>query len=273
MEPTEKNPAESLHPQSTAPGPAANGSEKSAKPKKTPPVTISEKNESSDEKWKSLFFKLLPLMIVLVVGAILFTYTLTAAAERNRYVKALLSDSPNSVSVEQDAENLKILEGILNRYSYYSNSLDSEAMLQAAFRAYVKQSGDLYAEYYTEEEYLAMSQETAGQFVGVGITVQSERLTIDGTERLLMLISQVTKNSPAEKAGILPGDRVAAIRGDDGAMKTVDQLGYQQAMNAVRGEIGTSVEFLIFRETANGKFNSMNITVVRDRLETVTADG
>jgi carboxyl-terminal processing protease len=96
----------------------------------------------------------------------------------------------------------------------------------------------------------------SGSFVGIGITVQyNER---DG----IMLVMSVMEESAAEEAGLLAGDKIVAIDG-----KSLSELGYEGAVSAIRGEIGTDVTVSVERGTER-----LDLTATRRQIteKTVT---
>ncbi len=212
----------------------------------TPIPPGEEPNKQQSKKTTGFGATWILVSVFLVVTAILLTYTLTSVVQRNRYTEALQSlycaDSADSSA--KDSANFRILESILASNSFYAESLDSEAMLEAAFHAYVAASGDDYAEYYTEEEYQSLMEETSGQYVGIGVTVSQKTVTVGDSQDVLIHIDKVEASSPAAEAGILVNDDIVAVL-TEGEWKTVTELGYLGAVTAIRGEEGTTVDLKI----------------------------
>jgi carboxyl-terminal processing protease len=96
-------------------------------------------------------------------------------------------------------------------------------------------SGDIRAEYFTQEEYELYVQDSSGEFVGIGVTLTTG---LDGR----VTISQVFNDSPAQEAGILPGDIIIAV---DGVTQewTVDEV-----VRAIRRPSGEQVEIVWERD-------------------------
>ncbi|WP_079252118.1 S41 family peptidase [Streptomyces sp. MP131-18] len=70
----------------------------------------------------------------------------------------------------------------------------------------VSESGDQWASAYSAEEYAEMAQSLAGEYVGTGIAVVR-------TSAGRIEVSDVHAGSPAERAGIRPGDEIRTIDG------------------------------------------------------------
>ncbi|WP_243740815.1 S41 family peptidase [Streptomyces sp. 8K308] len=73
-------------------------------------------------------------------------------------------------------------------------------------RELVSRSGDRWAAAYSAEEYQSVELTLAGEYVGTGIAVIS---AAEGR----IVVSEVHAGSPAERAGVLPGDELVTIDG------------------------------------------------------------
>jgi carboxyl-terminal processing protease len=83
---------------------------------------------------------------------------------------------------------------------------------------------------------------------------------------MVLEIITVMPNSPAEKAGVLPGDRVMYVGvGEDKIL--VQESGYTEAVNSLRGEKGTEAKFTVFRPQKDGSFEEIPFQIVRDEYE------
>ena len=100
-------------------------------------------------------------------------------------------------------EKLEIIKSIFTLYSYYD--LDDEALMNGALKGLAQGTGDRYAEYYTEEEFSAMIDDSNGDMQGIGISV------IHNTDYNVIEIINVFPNSPALEAGLEPGDLITYV--------------------------------------------------------------
>ena len=96
----------------------------------------------------------------------------------------------------------------------------------------------------------------SGKFGGIGVMVEYN----DADESIM--INTVYPGSPAEAAGVKVGDFIHAVDG-----KTVSELGYNNAVNYVRGEIGTTVELTLLRD---GEL--VTVTATRAEVEEINVD-
>ncbi len=146
---------------------------------------------------------------------------------------------------EDFAAKIAIIDSFFKEYAL--KDVDGNLLLDEMLRAYVKATGDDYAAYYTEEEYNALMYDMQGENVGVGITV-----TMDPDTGCIYVI-QVANGSPAQKAGVLPGDLIVAI-GTKSGNERVSEIGYDAAMQKLLGAEGTDAKFIVLRDGAELEF-------------------
>jgi carboxyl-terminal processing protease len=102
------------------------------------------------------------------------------------------------------------------------------------------------------------NQMIKGNFVGVGIMIRHN-------ERREIVIVNPLDGSPAKRAGIKPGDRIAAVDGQPAADWPVDK-----AVDVITGPAGTTVTLSIARE---GKDVPMEVPLVRERIKMYSVQG
>lgn len=213
---------------------------------------------------------ILAVCLTLVVS-ILLTWSFTTAAAQKRHLQELedqrayyagLLDSVSSPS----GDNLAVLEAMIQLYSLYADGLDESAMLEAAFKAYVEATGDVYAKYYTQAEYAELTAENNGDFCGIGVTVVQSTYALSGGEAKVYRIIEVYEDSPALAAGMRAGDLIYAVK-VDGAWQTVGEMGFDKTLLVMRGEEGSEVEVMILRENA-GEAERIELKLARKKLTT-----
>lgn len=164
----------------------------------------------------------------------------------------------------QNASRLREIDEIYGKYSKmeallnhldanYVRDYDEEAVWESMYGAMFDAIGDPYSTYMTKEEYAAYTADRSGNYVGIGVNV------VYTAEINECYVYRVTKDSPAQKAGILPGDVITAVE-DIGITPET----YQQAIDAVAGEEGTDVRLTILRDG-----QTMTISVTRGKLDTI----
>jgi carboxyl-terminal processing protease len=91
----------------------------------------------------------------------------------------------------------------------------------------------------------------SGTFEGIGASVTTN-------EENILQILQTFKGSPAEEAGLLPGDLILAVDG-----RSIVGLGLVDAITFIRGPEGTEVTLTV----ARGNAEPFDVTIIRARLE------
>ena len=117
---------------------------------------------------------------------------------------------------------------------------------------------DPYTEIVWPDRMRRFNQMIKGNFVGVGIMIRHN-------ERREIVIVNPLDGSPAKRAGIKPGDRIAAVDGQPAADWPVDK-----AVDVITGPAGTTVTLSIARE---GKDVPMEVPLVRERIKMYSVQG
>ena len=157
------------------------------------------------------------------------------------------TSSSNSSESSKITATPNLISDLLETYSYYNVNLTSDDISRAVVAAYKELTGDLYARYYTAEEYTELMSENTGDNQGVGITIT------ENAEYNCIEIISVLPNTPAEKAGLLVGDLIVHV-GIGDAAESVSEIGYEIALNKMKGVSGTNLEIGIVR---NGNFDEI----------------
>ncbi len=115
---------------------------------------------------------------------------------------------------------------------------------------------DPHSVFMRPDVYRQMRDETTGEFDGLGLelTIQDGELTV---------ISPVVE-SPGERAGIRPGDRILSIDGSPAKEMTL-----ADAIRRMKGPAGSKVTLEIMRE---GFASPQRLALVRDRIRTQSVD-
>lgn len=130
----------------------------------------------------------------------------------------------------------EVRETLLN--DYYQE-LDEDELLLGAIQGMMAAAGDPYTFYYTPEEMARSNENSEGLYHGVGILVQRNK---DGYIEVL----RVYPDSPAEAAGVRVSDLITAVDGN--VISGEDGKTYNDAVEQIRGDVGTQVELTIQRD-------------------------
>ncbi|MBE6619953.1 MAG: hypothetical protein E7625_01120 [Ruminococcaceae bacterium] len=151
--------------------------------------------------------------------------------------------------------------------------LDRETLVTAVLKAYVEATGDMYAEYYTEEELKAMTSDNQGELEGIGVSVVNDVVELGGQKYSVLTIISVFNDSPAMSGGIRIGDHVYAVFDEEGNSYTVEELGYDKAITYVRGVAGTKTRFTVLRAGAEGQYTAHEFEIERKKITTESVTG
>ncbi len=141
---------------------------------------------------------------------------------------------------------------------YYDKSkLVPGKMVYGAISGMVSAIGDPYTVFLPPSENKVVEDDLKGNFEGVGI-----QIGFKGTQ--LAVIAPLP-NSPGEKAGVKPGDLILGIKD---AAKNVDMgtngITLPQAVEAIRGDAGTTVTLTLLREGVDKPFT---VDVKREKID------
>ena len=155
---------------------------------------------------------------------------------------------------------------------YAGGEVDQKTLVEGAIDGMVNALGDPYSSYLTPEEYRQTLEGISGQFEGIGAEIGTKKA--DGTDGgcstigpdcHLVIVAPI-EGSPAEKAGLRPGDIVERIDGESVGGLTVDQ-----SVSRVRGPKGTTVTLTIVRDGGD----PFDVTITRAVIvqkEVITRD-
>ena len=132
----------------------------------------------------------------------------------------------------------------------YVDMPDDQKLIETAINGMLT-SLDPHSSYMNAKEASDMRTETRGQFGGLGIEVTME-------DELVKVVSPF-EGTPADKAGILAGDLIAEINGEQ-----VRGLTLSQAVEKMKGDIGTSVDLTIVRQ---GATKPIRLSIKRDEIK------
>ena len=158
-------------------------------------------------------------------------------------------------SSDRVKDKTKEIESIINYYYYFDK--DAELQEESYFDGIMAGLDDPYSVYYTPEEYQQLMEDDSGEYVGIGATVQKNVETNE------IRIVKPLKDTPAEKAGLLPGDRVIKI--DDYEITADTEL--EAAVKMIRGEEGTEVVVTVRRD---GETEDREIRITRALVKNIT---
>jgi len=162
-----------------------------------------------------------------------------------------ISNKVYSQNVDKLYEKIDLFSEVLEKIqNEYVEEVDQAETMDAAINGAL-QSLDPYSAYMNPEVFKESQQETSGEFGGLGIEVTMEA----GVVKVITPID----DTPAAKAGVKAGDYIVRINGEQVQGKTL-----MEAVNLMRGAVGTSIEITIRRK---GLKKAKIIKIIREVIE------
>ena len=198
---------------------------------------------------KSVFIILLAVALILGGVGILFAQrvgvsnsTLLTEEEYNEY-KYLKTTYSKLDDIKKFVED------------YYYVDVNDKDLMEAAYSGLISGLNDPYSEYVSAEDYEEYISSMLGEYSGVGMSFY-------GNDDDDLEVVKVYRNSPAQKAGMMPGDIIIKVDGKEYAGSQSSE-----AATNIRGKEGTSVEITYIRGGAEN-----TVTMVRAAIQVETVE-
>ncbi len=156
---------------------------------------------------------------------------------------------PFEISMSREAK-ADMIESYLEKY--YVDEVDEEALEEMLCVGMMAGVGDKYTYYLSRENMEQYLENTNGNFDGIGIQVY---MTQEGE----VVIGSVMEGKPAEEAGLLAGDVIIGVDGENMEGKQLSDVAAK-----IRGEEGTEVTLTVRR---TGEAEPLDATMKRVTVE------
>ena len=193
------------------------------------------------EKRKWSFKKILLLLVTyVIVGCFASAMTLMFI------VPSMLSPESRKLQEVLDAIDEK-----------YIGDADQKMLTDTAAAAIVAATGDPWSYYIPADMMSDYENSHANAYVGIGVTIQNMQ---DGSG---FRVERLEPNGPAIKAGLMPGDVIVGVNGEN-----IKEIGVNAASEKIRGEEGTKVKISVLRGEETLEFE-----ITRERIESQVVSG
>ena len=179
-------------------------------------------------------FNLISVIIIICITSVVSAVTAGIIVTNNYNLS--YSDLSN------DKELTDFIKAYSNIVNNYYEDVDKEKMLDSALNAMLNYLGDNYTTYLTDEQRKALEESLQGTYQGIGVEIDKDRV-----------ITKVTKNGPAEVAGLQVGDKFMSIDGT----KLNDTDGNAVGL-LIRGSDKEAVDIVVDR---NGEELTFNVKI------------
>ena len=192
-------------------------------------------------------------LLLLVAG---FSLGLTSARNQDQANDAISQIPPGATSTQPDLSLFWEAWDLVNDRYLNAKDVSDEEKVRGAVAGLVYSLNDPYSEYFAPEEADDFKDEVDGSFGGIGAQLDSK----DGN---LVVVSPL-KGSPAEAAGLKPGDRIILVNAT-----STEGFSAEAAARIIRGPVGTPVTLTIMRE---GWKEPQEFTIIRQDIIVPTID-
>jgi len=194
------------------------------------------------------FFSLRQLSVILIslgvglIGGILLDHP------------GLVVFAPSSTGATETAPNWRLLAEVwhtIQRFYVERSAVQPHRLTYGAINGMVDALGDTgHSSFLTPEMVDLMRSVTEGQFEGIGAEVQMK-------DKHVVIVAPLD-NSPAQRAGLRPGDIILQVN-----QESVTRLPLEQVVQRIRGPRGTTVTLTLFDPNTE---QTRDVTVVRARV-------
>ncbi len=198
----------------------------------------------------------------LAVIFFILTFGLGFLAGRNVYFKKYVTNAESIVTTDGviikdpsapiDGVDLQQFWRVWNeiKAKYVKQPVSDKDLLTGATQGLVASLNDPYSLFLPPQQATEFTNDLAGALEGIGAEI--------GVKNSQLMIISPIPGTPAEKAGLLPGDKILLINKES----TVD-MDAGTAVTKIRGKAGTPVVLNILRD---GTTKAKDITIIRQKI-------
>lgn len=169
----------------------------------------------------------------------------------NDELKSVLGREVSNEELDMFRKLLLVKDTITEKYY---GEIDENVLLEGAVKGMASSLGDPYTSYLNEKEWERLNQQTEGTYVGIGVQV--------GVMEGKVVIVTAFDKSPADRAGILSGDVIVKVNGEE-IGSDIDK-----AVGMMKGTKGKEIKLTIDRKNKG----ALDVDLVAEEIELVTVE-
>ncbi len=143
----------------------------------------------------------------------------------------------------------------------YDGDLDAQALITGASKGLTAAAGDEYTVYMDSKEAEEFNKDLTGN-IGGGIGAEI------GNRNSRPTVVRTLPDTPAQKAGLQPGDVVLAVNEE-----ATEGWSVSDTVSKIRGEIGTTVKVMVLRGSEPKEFTITRASITSPSVESQVTDG
>lgn len=190
------------------------------------------------------------VLSTLVLGWLVLSWTGSSSAYSQEDTQPVTLSQPRPLPIEEVRLFAEALEAIRTAYV---REIDDQTLINYAIRGMLA-GLDPHSAYLSSDDYDSLQENTEGQFGGLGIEV--------GEENGYIKVITPIDDSPAARAGVMPGDLIVEING-----RPVREMLVNDAVELLRGEPGSAVRVTLMREN---EVEPIDLTLTREIISAVS---
>ena len=194
----------------------------------------------------------------MAVSFVLVYVGFVIALNKGGFTHIFTSGKGNKLDYKKIEEKTSLLQSIIDKYFLFDE--DMTKVEDGIYAGMMNGLDDPYTVYYTKEEYKALNEDTEGKYSGIGASVSQNPKT------KIITIVNVFDNSPAKEGGLLPGDIIYKIDGEEVTGTDLDVL----VKTKIRGVEGSSFTMTVIRGD-DKKQVDLNLTRRSIEVQTVSS--
>ncbi len=167
------------------------------------------------------------------------------------------AEAENTLNYNRIAGKLQAIQSLIDQYFLYDEDL--EEVENTIYLGMMAGLGDIYSTYYSPEELEELLEETEGEYYGIGALVSQNLYTGVST------ITKVYEGTPSDKAGMMAGDRLYKVDGEEVTGMDLDVV----VNTKIKGEEGTDVKIEVYRPSIE---DYVELTITRGKVEVPTVE-
>ena len=207
-----------------------------------------EEKETKNKFWKGVLVGALVTAFVgfAVVGFATGIWIIGRRTSESQSIQATGTDA-NKLDMKKIEPKLQYMEALIDKYFLFDENMTEEEQKKNGtaedwiYRGYMYSLNDPYSVYYDKDEYTSLNEENSGTYCGIGVQVSQNVYTG------IITAVKVFKDSPAQEAGMLPGDILYKVEDIEATGEDLSLL----VSDHIRGEEGTKVHLTVYRQSTD----------------------
>ena len=194
-------------------------------------------------------------IIMLIVLTAFITFMITSLSLYTYFTKnpayTLITGDSTSSEISSLDLYLSKIKSVIEKNYLWKDKIDEQKLKDGAIEGYVNGLGDKYTEYIPASEMKEFTENITGSFVGIGIYMIADE------DSGRVIVYYPIPESPAEKAGIKPGDVIISVNDVEYTSDDFDKIA-----DYIKGEVGTNVKLVIERDG-----EKLDFEITRQKIE------